>query len=81
MKPTYMVMTNVEGEKMENINVTTTLKEEPKTNVKKKGRQIPKLKEGTPKQNEDMKKNRFIHLTCMRWRESKQSTEHRRPKP
>ena len=49
-----MVMTNIEGENMENINATTTLKEEPKTNVKKKGKQVPKLKEGTPKQKEDM---------------------------
>ena len=49
-----MVMTNVEGEKVENINVITTLKEEPKTNVKKKGKQVPKLKEEIPKQKKDM---------------------------
>jgi argininosuccinate synthase len=35
-----MVMASVEGDKMENIN------EEPKIKVKKKKRQVPKLKEG-----------------------------------
>ena len=49
-----MVMTSVEGENVENIDITTTLKEEPKTIVKKKGKQIPKLKKRTPKQKEDM---------------------------
>ena len=31
-----MVMTSVKGENMENINVITTLKEKPITNVKKR---------------------------------------------
>ena len=49
-----IVMTTVEGENMKNINTMAPFKEEPKMNVKKKGKQVPKLKEGTPKQKEDM---------------------------
>jgi hypothetical protein len=44
-----MVMTSVEGENVKNIN-----KKGPKTKAKKEERQVPKLKEGTPKQKEDM---------------------------
>jgi hypothetical protein len=44
-----MVMTSIEGENVENIN-----KKGPKTNAKKKERQVPKLKEGIPKQKKDM---------------------------
>ena len=44
-----MVMTSIEGEKVENIN-----KKGPKTNAKKNEGQVPKLKEGIPKQKEDM---------------------------
>ena len=54
-----MVMTNVEGGEVENINDTTILKDEQKINVKKKEKQVPKIKEETPKQKEDMEKTRF----------------------
>jgi hypothetical protein len=65
-----MVMTSVEEEKVKNIN-----KKGPKTKAKKEERQVPKLKEGTPKQKENMGEKPVYPLHFYEMKEGEQAID------